>query len=155
MNPVALLGTRLSSMYLTCDALKTATTLMNNNQCRRCEELTKRVIDLEKKMKQVFNGKKKGEALSQRHRDLIQQLQNENRKLNEQIRQLTLEIENIEIQTVAGLSATQPKPKTCNGVLKLATLGCYLFYLQLLVIVNHLFTFFYNYQQLRLKLSYE
>ena len=115
MNPVALLGTRLNSMEITCDALKTAKKWMNESQCRQCDELIERVFDLEKKMKHVINDKKRGEALNKRDRDLIQQLEEQNRKLNERIRQLTLEVENITIKTVAGPPVTQPARNEYNG----------------------------------------
>ena len=108
MNPVALLGTRLDSMGISCDALKAMKNLMNDSQCKRCDDLTKRVLDLERQMEQVSNDKKKSDKLSQKDRDLIQQLQEEIRKLNEQIRQLTLltlEIENIKSRTIVGAIA--------------------------------------------------
>ena len=62
-------------------------------------------------MKQVIDKSKKGETLSKRHRELIQQLQDEYRKLNEQIRQLNLEVENIKskanVGPVAHLDSTE------------------------------------------------
>ena len=95
-----------------------------------------RVLELEKKMKQVINDNKKGKALSKRDKDLIQQIQEENRKLDEQIRTLTLEIENIKIEEVAGPPATQPEPCEYDGKLQLALLDCYLYCMLFLVIVN-------------------
>ena len=75
-------------------------------------------------MKQVIDKSKKGETLSKRNRDLIQQVQDENRKLNEQIKQLTLKIENIKIEAVGGPPATQPEPKPSDGELQLAIFDC-------------------------------
>ena len=63
---------------------------MNENQCKRCDELTKGVLDLERKIKQMKN-----DTLSEKDRNLIQQLQEEVGKLSEQIQQLTLELYDI------------------------------------------------------------
>ena len=126
MNPVALLGTQLNSMEVSCDALKVAKNLMNESQCKRCDDLTKRVLDMEKQMEHVSNDKKKSEALSQRERDLIQQLQDEIRKLNEQIRQLTLEIGSIKSRTIVGAIAQSSDNAEYSG-------NCIYMYIQLLI----------------------
>ena len=115
MNPVALLGIRLNSMDISCDALKVAKNQMNESQCKRCDDLAKRVLDLEKQMEQVINDNKKSEALGQKERDLIQQLQEEIRKLNEQIRQLTLEIESIKSRTIVGAIAQSSESAEYSG----------------------------------------
>ena len=68
---------------------------MNENQCKRCDELTKGLLDLERKIKQIKNDKTQNDTLSEKDRNLIQQLQEEVRKLNEHIQQLTLELRDI------------------------------------------------------------
>ena len=99
-------GTRINTMEHSCETLKSAKNQMNENQCKRCDELTKRVLDLERQMKQINNDKSKRNKLSEKDKDIIRKLQEEVRKLNEQIQQLTSELRYIKNQHIVSTPAS-------------------------------------------------
>ena len=92
---------------------------MNEKQSKLFDELTQRVLNLEKQIEQVSSNKLESGTLSQKDRYLIQKLLDEVRKPNGMFQQLAKELIGMRnlplLQPIPVSSATSSTTKTYNG----------------------------------------